>query len=73
MNDRATDSQSKLNLPEIYWQPVCETSSVKPFVAPEETACHLINVPSTVTQWLSCIVGNVGVKQAVRLSNITVL
>ena len=38
---------------------ICEKNSIKSFVAPLEHACNLINCLSDVTQWLSCIVGNV--------------
>lgn len=39
-----------------------KTSSVKPFVAPEEDAYNVINSPSGVNQWLNVIVGNVCAK-----------
>ena len=35
---------------------ICENSHTKPFVAPEEASCNLIN---DLTEWLSCIMGNV--------------
>ena len=49
--------------------------SMKPFVAPEEAACNLIRVPPVMSQWLTCIVGNVGTRfwEAVHWSNITLL
>ena len=40
---------------------LCENSSIKSFVAPEEAACNLIKYPYP-TQWLGCIVGNVVIR-----------
>ena len=44
-------------------------SSMKPFVFTEEAACNLINCLPGVAQWLSCIVGNVGLSLCPEIRN----
>ena len=49
---------------------ICEKSSMKLFVAPEEAAFKSLIPSSDVTQWVGCIVGNVGTGFLKRKKNV---